>query len=81
MHIIKRVIHSRAVWFLAVIGWVSIAAGLWRDALSGGFSALKTVQVVLATGLATVLAGGLAVNLAWRKRGGGRQGVGRPRSD
>ena len=65
---LKRVMYSRTAWFAALVLWLWYAAGVWYDALREGFSLLKTIQVVLATGLTAVLLSIFVVNRAWRRR-------------
>jgi len=59
--------YSRIAWFVAALLWLWYAGGFWYEALRDGFSALKTVQVVLVTGLAAAFAGSFVVNRGWRK--------------
>jgi len=65
---LRRVMYSRAVWFAAVIILVYAAGKYWYRAVSEGFSGLKTVQVVITTGLAAMFAWQFVANRAWRKR-------------
>ena len=60
--------YSRVAWFLAVAGWIWIAGDQWYEALSGGFTVAKAVQVVLATLLAVFFLLAFVVNRAWKKR-------------
>jgi len=66
--ILKRVMCSRAAWFVAIGLWTWYAARTWNVGLSEGFSALRIVQVVLATGLAVGCLCAFLVTRARRRR-------------
>jgi len=65
---LRRVVYSRVMWFAAVIAWICVATEYWYEVIRDGFTELKTVQLVLVTGLAGVFVGSVIVNRAWRKR-------------
>ena len=66
--IIKQFMYSRVAWFLGVVGWIWIAGDYWYQALSGGFTGLKMIQVVIATALALLFSAAFIVSRGWEKR-------------
>jgi hypothetical protein len=54
------------IWVLAIAGWVWVVGEQWYSALSGGFTELRSVQVVLATGLGVFFIGKVVALGIWR---------------
>ncbi len=65
---VRRLVYSRVVWILGVAGVVWVAADIWHEGLSEGFTARKTFQAVIASLLAILFSGAFVTNRAWRKQ-------------